>query len=457
MRLHQQQDTDRDAAVRGLTPRAIVQQLDQYIVGQDEAKRSVAIALRNRWRRQQLPEGLREDVLPKNIIMIGPTGVGKTEIARRLAGLANAPFVKVEASHYTEVGYHGRDVENMVRELVELSVNMVRSEMIEQVRPQAESNAEERLLSSLYEPPDVASDDPDRAQKRERARERLRRLFREGKLDERMVEIEVTEKPVLMQGMAIGGEEMGIDMKGFLEEMLPSRTERRRLTVSEARETLVHQECEKLLDRQALHRRAVWRAENHGIIFIDEIDKIASPSSQTHGPDVSREGVQRDLLPVVEGCTVPTRYGMVRTDHVLFIAAGAFTVAKPSDLIPELQGRFPIRVALKDLTKDDFVRILREPKTALTRQYTALLATEGVELEFTDEAVERIAEYAETINLRTQSIGARRLQTVMEKLLEGLSFEAPDVADRHVCVDCAYVDAEMADLVEDEDLTRYIL
>jgi ATP-dependent HslUV protease ATP-binding subunit HslU len=443
--------------MKGLTPRAIVQQLDQYIVGQDAAKRAVAIALRNRWRRQQLPEALREDVLPKNIIMIGPTGVGKTEIARRLAALANAPFVKVEASHYTEVGYHGRDVDNMVRELVELSVNMVRSEMIEQVRPQAEGNAEERLLDCLYEPPAEAVDDADRAEKRRRARERLRKLLREGRLDDRAVEIEVTEKPVVVQGMAAGGDEMGIDMQGFLEQMLPSRTQRRRLSVGEAREVLAHQECESLVDRQAVHRAAIWRAENHGIIFVDEIDKIASARGETHGPDVSREGVQRDLLPIVEGCTVPTRYGVVRTDHVLFIAAGAFTVAKPSDLIPELQGRFPIRVELTDLTRDDFVRILREPRTALTRQYRELLATEGVALEFTDEAVERIAEFAETINQRTQSIGARRLQTVMEKLLEGVSFDAPDMAGRGVHVDREYVDARLSELIEDEDLTRYIL
>jgi len=434
-----------------------VQQLDQHIVGQEAAKRAVAIALRNRWRRQQLPEALREDVLPKNIIMIGPTGVGKTEIARRLAALANAPFVKVEASHYTEVGYHGRDVENMVRELVELSVNMVRSEMLDQVRPRAESNAEERLLACLYEPPEGAPDDADRAERRERARERMRRLLREGKLEERIVEVEVTEKPVVVQGMAVGGEEMGIDMQGFLEQVLPSRSQRRLLSVAEARDVLVHQECEKLVDKQAVHRKATWRAENHGIIFVDEIDKIASGRGQTHGPDVSREGVQRDLLPVVEGCTVPTRYGMVRTDHILFIAAGAFTVARPSDLIPELQGRFPIRVELTDLTRDDFVRILREPRTALTRQYRELLATEGVELEFADDAIERIAEFAETINQRTQSIGARRLQTVMEKLLEDLSFEAPEMAGRSVRVDRDYVEARLGELVEDEDLTRYIL
>jgi ATP-dependent HslUV protease ATP-binding subunit HslU len=443
--------------MKGLTPRAIVAELDQYIVGQDEAKRAVAIALRNRWRRQQLAEDLREDVLPKNIIMIGPTGVGKTEIARRLAGLANAPFIKVEASHYTEVGYHGRDVESMVRDLIEVAVNMVRAEMLEQVRPQAELNAEERLLDCLHEPGDSQADDEGRREQRERARERLRRLLKEQKLDERAVEVEVREKPLVVQGVSLGGEEMGIDMQSFLEEMLPARTERRRMSVAEAREVLIRQESEKLVDRQAVCRTAIWRAENHGIIFIDEMDKIASTSTQTYGPDVSREGVQRDLLPVVEGCTVATRYGMVRTDHVLFMAAGAFTVAKPSDLIPELQGRFPIRVELDDLTREDLVRILREPRTALTRQYRELLATEGVQLEFTDDAVERIAELAEQINQRTQSIGARRLQTVMEKLLETVSFEAPEIEERHIAVDRAYVDEKLADLVRDEDLTRYIL
>jgi len=441
--------------VTALTPRAIVRQLDQYIVGQDEAKRAVAVALRNRWRRQQLSEELRQDVLPKNIIMIGPTGVGKTEIARRLAGLANAPFIKVEASHYTEVGYHGRDVESMVRELVELAANMVRQQMWEQVRPQAAANAEERLLDVLYEPPD--SGDADRREQRERARERLRLMLREGKLDERQAEVEVTEKPVVIQGVSLGGEEMGFDMQSFLEEMLPSRSERRRMTVAEAREVLVRQESEKLIDRQDVARQALWRAENQGIIFVDELDKIASAGGEVHGPDVSREGVQRDLLPVVEGCTVPTRYGTVKTDHILFIAAGAFNVAKPSDLIPELQGRFPIRVELKDLTKDDFVRILREPRTALTRQYTELLATEGVELSFDDEAVERVAEFAEQINQRTRSIGARRLHTVMERLLEEVSFEAPDLDERRVHVDRDYVDRKLAELMEDEDLTRYIL
>ncbi|MCK4283110.1 MAG: ATP-dependent protease ATPase subunit HslU [Candidatus Brocadiae bacterium] len=440
-----------------MTPKEIVERLDRYIIGQDEAKRAVAIALRNRARRRELDDDLRDEVIPKNILMIGPTGVGKTEIARRLANLANAPFIKVEASHYTEVGYHGRDVENMVRELVELSVNMVRGEMREQVRSRAEQNAHERLLDCLYEPLDAVAADPDRRQQREHARERLGKLLHEGQLDARSIEIEVSEKPVLIQGLSIGGEEMGVDMQSFLEEMMPSRTERRRMTVAEARQVLVRQESEKLVDRETLTRKAMWRAENQGIIFIDELDKIASRGGEAHGPDVSREGVQRDLLPIVEGCTVPTRYGMARTDHILFMAAGAFNVAKPSDLIPELQGRFPIRVELDDLTREDFVRILREPRNALTKQYRALLATEGVQVEFTDDAVERIAEFAEQINQTTRSIGARRLQTVMEKLLETVSFEAPDTSQKSLVVDRPYVDEKLAELVEDEDLTRYIL
>jgi len=457
MRVHEQADKDRVTAARGLTPRAIVRELDQYVVGQHEAKRAVAIALRNRWRRQQLSEELRQEVLPKNIIMIGPTGVGKTEIARRLAALAGAPFIKVEASKYTEVGYHGRDVESMVRELVELSANMVRAEALEQVRPQAERNAERRLLDALYDPGDSATLTPERRKQQEHARERLLRLFREGRLEERTVEIEVSEKPFVLQGVAVGGEEIGVDMASFLEEMLPTRTERRRMSVAEARQVLIRQESEKLLDKQSIAARAVWRAENDGIIFIDELDKIAGGHGEGYGPDVSREGVQRDLLPIVEGCTVPTRYGMVRTDHILFMAAGAFTVAKPSDLIPELQGRFPIRVELEELTRADFVRILTEPRNALTTQYRALLATEGIDIEFTDEAIERIAEFAEMINRRTQSIGARRLQTVMEKLLEAVSFEAPDMEEKRLVVDRGYVDDKLAELVADEDLTRYVL
>jgi ATP-dependent HslUV protease ATP-binding subunit HslU len=456
MRLHEPPDSDRDLALRGLTPRVIVGQLDQYVVGQDAAKRAVAVALRNRWRRQQLEETMRGEVMPKNIIMIGPTGVGKTEIARRLADMADVPFVKVEASHYTEVGYHGRDVESMVRELVELSVGMARADAVAAVRQQAEENAEQRLLDALYEPAETA-DAPERADQRRRARERLARMLSEGRLDERPVDIQVTEKPVLVQGVSFGGEEMGIDMQTFLEEALPTRTETRRMSVAEAREVLVHQEGDKLVDRHAVAREGLWRAENTGIVFVDEIDKLAAPPGSAHGPDVSREGVQRDLLPIVEGCNVPTRHGIARTDHILFIAAGAFTVAKPSDLIPELQGRFPIRVELSNLTKEDFVRILHEPRNALTKQYEALLRTEGIELTFTHDALERIAEFAEQINQRTQSIGARRLYTVVEKLLEEVSFEAPDIAPASIAVDRGYVDSKLSEVVQDEDLTRYIL
>jgi ATP-dependent HslUV protease ATP-binding subunit HslU len=446
-------------AIRELTPRSVVQQLDAYIVGQDEAKRAVAVALRNRWRRQQLEREMAAEVMPKNIIMIGPTGVGKTEIARRLAGLANAPFVKVEASNYTEVGYHGRDVESMVRELVELSMGMVRAEMTEEVRDQAEQNAEERLLDQLArsETMPQEGDTPEEpAASSRRARERLREMLHKGKLDDREVDVEVTDKPAV-QTMTMGGMEMGFDMQGFLEEMIPTRSETRTMKVREARETLVRQECERLVDGEAVQRKALWRAQNMGIIFIDEIDKICGSHERSGGPDVSREGVQRDMLPIVEGCTVPTRHGIVHTDHILFIAAGAFNVSKPNDMIPELQGRFPIRVELDELTRNDLARILREPRNALTRQYSALLQTEDVELVFEDEAIDRLAEYAEEVNRRTQSIGARRLHTIMERLLEELSFAAPEMGGGRVVINRAYVEERLENLVEDEDLTRYIL
>jgi len=456
MCLHQPTDTHREDRGSDLTPRGIVAELDKYIVGQGAAKRAVAIALRNRWRRQQITDEMRREILPKNIIMIGPTGVGKTEIARRLAGLAGAPFLKVEASKYTEVGYHGRDVESMVRELVEISVNMVGSEMAESVHPQAERNAQERLLDRLYEPDVSTADGPERQQQREKARRRLRGMLERGVLEDRSVEVEITERPVVVQGMVAGGEEMGIDMQGLLEQMLPTRTESRRMSVADARKALIQQETEKLVDRDSLFRTAVERVEESGIIFVDEIDKVAGRESG-RGPDVSREGVQRDLLPIVEGSAVPTRYGVVRTDHVLFIAAGAFTVSKPSDLIPELQGRFPIRVELGDLTREDFARILVEPRNALAKQYEAMLATEGVKLAFADDAIDRIAGIAEEINQRGESIGARRLQTVMEKLLEDLSFEAPELGRTSLRIDAGYVDEKLAELLKDEDLTRYIL
>ena len=441
--------------VSSLTPRRIVEELDKYIVGQEAAKKAVAIALRNRWRRQQIEDDMRQEVLPKNILMIGPTGVGKTEIARRLAALSGAPFLKVEASKYTEVGYVGRDVESMVKELAEIAVNLVRSEIGAQVIEQADRNAEDRLLDLICDSGDLP-DGVNTEEGRARTREQLRPTLRDGSLDGRYVEIDVVEKPVILQGMVAGGDELGIDMQGLLEQMMPTRSERRRMSVADARKALVQQEVEKLIDREAVRRNAVQRAEESGIIFIGEIDKVAGRETG-HGPDVSREGVQRDLLPIVEGTAVPTRYGVVRTDHVLFIAAGAFTVSKPSDLIPELQGRFPIRVELSELTRDDLIRILVEPRNALTKQYTALLETEGVKLEFSRDAIEKLADIAEQINRNTESIGARRLQTVMEKLLEEVSFHAPEMSGARVKIDAAYVDDKLKELVKDEDLTRYIL
>ena len=449
-----------------LTPREIVAELDKYVIGQAKAKRAVAIALRNRLRRQRLPPDMAEEVTPKNILMIGPTGVGKTEIARRLARLAQSPFIKVEASKFTEVGYVGRDVESMVRDLVELAVDMVRAEKSEEVADKARSAAEERLLDLLLPParPPHAGEDP--ATLREQAgrtRERMREQLRQGRLDERTVEIDVRDTAMpsfeIIAGTSV--EEVGLNLKDMMGNMFGGRTKTRRLKVPEALEHLVAEESARLVDMESVSRTAVQRVEQAGIIFIDEIDKIASRDGMAagggHGPDVSREGVQRDILPIVEGTTVNTKHGMVRTDHILFIAAGAFHVAKPSDLIPELQGRFPIRVELEPLTRDDFVRILTEPRSALVKQYVALIGTEDMSLTFTPDAVERIADFAARVNDITENIGARRLHTVMERLLDELSFEAPDRAEKAFTIDEAYVDRMLADIVRNEDLSRYIL
>jgi ATP-dependent HslUV protease ATP-binding subunit HslU len=451
-------------ALDDMTPREIVAELDKYIVGQNAAKRAVAVALRNRVRRQKLPPEIAEDVLPKNILMIGPTGVGKTEIARRLARLAGCPFVKVEASKYTEVGYVGRDVESMVRDLVETSIDMVREEKLDEVADRAEQAAEERVLDLLLPPsppPAPNTTEADAAQQREqtqRTREKLRAQLREGKLDQRMVDIEVRERQ--MPSFEIisnqGVEEMDVNLKDMLSGMFGQQKKKRKMTVADAFEYLIQEEENKLLDMDQVTRMAVERAEQMGIIFIDEIDKVAGRESG-HGPDVSREGVQRDILPIIEGTTVNTRYGMIRTDHILFIAAGAFHVTKPSDLIPELQGRLPIRVELQSLKEEDFVRILTEPKNALIKQYIALLETEGLKLNITDDAVETIARFATSVNEQTENIGARRLHTILEKVLDELSFEASDLKKKNVKVDAAYVNRQLADIVKNQDLSRYIL
>ncbi len=459
-------------ALDELTPREIVVELDKHVIGQKDAKRAVAIALRNRMRRQKLSAELAEEIIPKNIIMIGPTGVGKTEIARRLAKLANSPFLKVEASKFTEVGYVGRDVESMVRDLVEIAIDNVREEKLEDVADKAELNAEERLLDILLppSPPPRADGSSTTAggvvidastaltESSSRTREKLRQQLREGKLDDRTVEIDVRERnfPSFEILTNQGVEEMDVNIKDMLPNIFGQRTKKRKMKVNEAFEYLIQEEEQRLIDMDQVTRMAIDRVENSGIVFLDEIDKIAGREGG-HGPDVSREGVQRDILPIVEGTTVNTRYGMVRTDHILFIAAGAFHVSKPSDLIPELQGRFPIRVELQSLTMEDFVRILTEPKSSLVKQYTALLETEGVKLEFTKEALDEIAHFAFRVNESTENIGARRLHTIMERVLDELSFDAPEKKGDHVTIDADYVRKMLTDIVKDQDLSRYIL
>jgi len=459
----------------GLKPREIVEKLDRHIIGQADAKRAVAIALRNRWRRQNVPRELADEISPKNIIMIGPTGVGKTEIARRLAKLDNSPFLKVEASKFTEVGYVGRDVESMIRDLVELSVNMAKSEEQENVRAKAAQIAEERLLDILL-PPRLTEmrvnemlDDSEHSEntgpaleqsrKYDATREKLRQQLKDGKLSGRVVELEVTESrsgPMIEIFSAAGMEDMGLNIKDMLGNMMPQKKKKRTLKVSEAMKILAGEEAQKLIDMDKVTKTAVERVEQSGIIFLDEIDKIVG-SDAPHGPDVSREGVQRDLLPIVEGSNVNTRYGMVKTDHILFIAAGAFSSSKPSDLIPELQGRFPIRVELDSLGKEEFIRILTEPNNALVKQYTEMMATEGIKIIFTVDAVAEIAQVATLVNERMENIGARRLYTIMETLLDEISFEAPDMKEKEIKIDAKYVQEKLDDIVEDEDLSRYIL
>jgi len=460
----QNQPVSQEEFVASLTPKEIVGELDKFIVGQNKAKRSVAIALRNRWRSQQLAEDIRDEVAPKNILMIGPTGVGKTEIARRLAKLANSPFIKVEASKYTEVGYVGRDVESMVRDLVEISKNMVKDEMEKEVREKARSLAEEKLIDLLLPPPpgqSSPSNDPNadtlEKQHYDNTREKFTAYLKEGRFDERMVEVDIQENSSpMVEVFGSGMEDMGNNIKDMLGSIMPKKTKTKKMKAPEAFKVLCRQEADKLIDHDKATQEALERTEKSGIIFIDEIDKIAGRQG-TQGPDVSREGVQRDLLPIVEGSNINTRYGIVKTDHILFISAGAFHSTKPSDLIPEFQGRFPIRVELDSLTEDDFVRILTEPDNALIKQYIALLNTENVKLEFTVEAVREIAQMSATVNTRTENIGARRLQTVIEKLLEDISFNAPDLSGQTIVLDAEKVREKLDNIIQDEDLSRYIL
>jgi ATP-dependent HslUV protease ATP-binding subunit HslU len=448
-----------------LTPKQIVAELDRYIVGQADAKRAVAVAIRNRWRRQQLPEAMRQDVSPKNIIMIGPTGVGKTEIARRLAGLTGAPFIKVEATKYTEVGYHGRDVESMIRDLLDSAIALVRDEQTQSVKEPAERHVEDRILDHLLPGsgagthlPAMDNDDETQA-KRARTREKLRDQLRAGELEERQIEVHTEDRPSAVAVLGNAGMGMDVEFQSMFEKMLPTKRETKKVTVRDARKLLFQQEAEKLIDKDKIQRTAIDRVEQAGIVFLDEIDKVALPETRGGGggPDVSRQGVQRDLLPIVEGSTVMTKYGPVKTDHILFIAAGAFHSSKPSDLMPELQGRFPIRVELQDLTKDDFVRILKEPQNALTKQTVALLAAEGVNVTFTDDAVDAMAQIAYDVNRKTANIGARRLYTILERVFETISFDAPDLPDKAVEITGAYVRERLAEVVKDEDLSKFIL